>query len=81
MTEFYTRNQYGQIEEHDSIEQAVKEFLSYDGYRLDIAIEDTILFISRDELPNIEKSFVAESSTNYRLKYDARIDIHKVVNK
>ena len=56
MVAFYTRNVYGQVAEHNSIEEAIKNFVAYEGYRLSIATDELDLHIHRDELPLIPMS-------------------------
>lgn len=75
--EYYTRDCNGQITEFDCIEDAIKSFLSYDGYRLDIMTPDVKMFIRRNDLPNADGASVFESIKFHGLQYDARISIHR----
>lgn len=76
-TQFYTRDQNGQISEFNCIEDALESFLSYDGYRLDILTKDVGIFIRRDELPNADDPKAFDAIKTRGLQYDARIFIHK----
>lgn len=51
MVEIYTRNVYGQVTEYDSLEEAIKDFVAYEGYRLSFTTDDLSIHIHRDELP------------------------------
>lgn len=52
-TNYSTRDQNGQIVYFETIEEAIKSFVSYDGYRLSIVTDEFSLYIFRDELPEL----------------------------
>lgn len=75
---FSTRNQYGQIEEHESFIEAFNAFIGYEGYRLDIQGRDEngvlfSLFIRREELPQINGAM-----NTFSKSYVARVDYNRI---
>ncbi len=72
-----TRTQDGIVNEYDSIEDAMKAFAAYNGYRLTLHLDDIIINIHRDELPLIDKTSMAFADSkvvNFN-KYDAKVTI------
>lgn len=82
MSIFYgTRSQDGIVTEYDSLEDAIKAFASYEGYRLTLHLDDIELNIHRDELPLINKTsmaFADSKTVNYN-SYDAKVTISRKV--
>lgn len=79
-TNYSTRDQNGQIVYFDTIEEAIKNFVSYDGYRLSIKIENSYIYIYRDELPVIPKEIPGEMSwfnPSARNEYEAKIIVER----
>lgn len=70
MVAIYTRNVYGQITEHYSLEEALKEFVAYEGYRLSFSTDELSLHIHRDELPLMPMNEQMEAT--YRT-YEAKV--------
>jgi hypothetical protein len=83
MSIFYaTRSQDGVVNEYDSIEEAMKAFADYNGYRLTLHLDDIEINIHRDELPLLDKismAFADSKTTNYN-SYDAKVTISRKVN-
>lgn len=50
---YHTRNRIGVINWYDNIDDALTDFLSYDGYRLGIESNGDTVYFFRDELPNL----------------------------
>lgn len=78
MSIFYgTRTQDGIVKEYDSLEDAMKAFAAYDGYRLTLHLDDITINIHRDELPLVDKTSMAFADSkvvNFN-KYDAQVTI------
>jgi hypothetical protein len=82
MSIFYgTRSQDGIVTEYDSLEDAMKAFAGYDGYRLTLHLDDIEINIHRDELPLIDKismAYVDSKTTNYN-SYNSKVTISRKV--
>lgn len=78
-TPYCTRDQNGVIVYHKTIEDAVANFMSYDGYRLSIETDNFSLFIHRDELPiipNAKPGSIAFDGPIGIISYDAKVQMH-----
>lgn len=73
MIEFYTRNQDGKVETFDSAEEAIKSFISYDGYRLSIDVDGKSIHIYRDALPVIKDGIDMFYKNQTNKEYEAKI--------
>ena len=75
---FATRDQNGNLKYYHELERAIQDFLSYDGYRLDLESDDAYMFIHREELPEVVDykpgsiGFANPSSTVF---YQAKITV------
>jgi hypothetical protein len=75
---FSTRDQNGQIDNYEDFISAMKAFIGYEGYRLDIQMHDEngilhSLFIRREELPQDNGALNTFSKT-----YLGRIDYNRI---
>jgi hypothetical protein len=70
MVAIYTRNVHGVVTEYDSIEEALKDFTSYYGYRLSFSTDELTLHIHRDELPLVPMN---ENMEQLFKTYEAKI--------
>lgn len=70
MVAIYTRNVHGIISEYEDLEEALKDFVSYEGYRLSFTTDELSIHFHRDELPLIPMNEEMEST--YRT-YEAKI--------
>ena len=77
-TPYSTRNQNSVITYFDTIEEAIADFIGYEGYRLDIEIDDVIVHIHRDELPIIPKAepgSISYNNPSARNIYEANVTV------
>ena len=79
-TNYSTRNQFGVISYFKTIEEALINFLEYEGYRLSITLKDKSVHFYRDELPELNKakpgSMAYENPTNI-IEYTAKVMVQK----
>ena len=79
-TPYSTRNQNGVITFFDTADEAIADFIGYEGYRLSIKIEGATIYIHRDELPNVPKAqpgSLAYDNPSARNTYDAYVVVEK----
>jgi len=75
---FATRDQNGRIKYYHELERAIQDFLSYDGYRLDLESDDSYMFIHREELPEIidyKPGSIGFANQNSTVFYQAKITV------
>lgn len=79
-TSYSTRNQTGVIKYFNTFEEALQDFLDYEGYRLDVTLDNCYFFLYRDELPELpeaeEGSLRFEDPTS-TISYVSKIMIRK----
>lgn len=77
--EFYkTTNQYEVTCTHDTLSEAMKLFVGYDGYRLDLFGDGNTISIFRDELPLLlrddgTEAIIIETDIHSVKEYNASI--------
>lgn len=77
---YHTRNQNGIVKYYDNIDEAMKDFLSYEGYRLGIDMGDNVIYIFREELPEMPKGepgSLSYSDPTRRIVYNSKITVLK----
>jgi hypothetical protein len=83
-TNYYTRNQDGQIFYFQTFEQALADFLSYNGYRISVETEFGSFHLHRDELPiipNAEPGSLAYHNPELSKRYQALVLFQPNTNK
>ena len=83
-TPYATRNQNGVVTFFDSVEEAITDFIGYEGYRLDIEINGAVIYIHRDELPVISKAkpgSLAYDNPSASVSYEAKIIVARKQNE
>lgn len=79
-TPFSTRNQNSVITFFDTVEEAIADFIGYEGYRLDIEIDGAIVHIRRDELPLISEAkpgSLAYDNPSKMISYEATVIVQR----
>jgi hypothetical protein len=79
-TPYSTRNQNGITTFFDTAEEAIKDFIGYEGYRLSIKLDSSIIYIHRDELPTIPKAepgSLAYDNPSARNTYEAKVIVER----
>jgi hypothetical protein len=79
-TPYSTRNQNGVITFFDTADEAIADFIGYEGYRLSIKIEGATIHIHRDELPvipNAQPGSLAYANPSARNSYEAKVIVEK----
>ena len=79
-TPYSTRKQNGVITFFDTAEEAIKDFIGYEGYRLSIKLDSSTICIHRDELPNIPKAepgSLAYDNPSARNTYEAKVIVER----
>lgn len=77
---YSTRSQYGVVKYFKTFEEALSDFLDYEGYRLDIKIDGAYIFFHRDELPlnvKAEPGSLAYEDPTRNIKYEAKLTVMK----
>lgn len=77
-TNYYTRDQNGIVTFFDTIEEAIANFISYEGYRLSIETDEAITTIRREELPMIpeyEKGSLTDMDISRRKQYESIVEV------
>ena len=75
-TDYSVRDQNGMITFFDTADQAVANFIGYEGYRLSIKVEGATVYFYRDELPiipNCKPGSLADANPSARNEYEAKI--------
>jgi hypothetical protein len=68
--EISCRNTDGVVYYFDSLEDALNNFISYDGYRLSLVSRDISFHVYREELPSIPKNFDFDRQSK---QYDSKV--------
>ncbi len=79
-TNYSTRNQFGLVSYFKTIEEALIDFLEYEGYRLSIAFEDKLVHFYRDELPELGKAkpgSMSYANPTKMIEYTAKVMVQK----
>lgn len=79
-TNYSTRNQFGVISYFETIEEALIDFLEYEGYRLSIIFGDKSVHLYRDELPTLNKAkpeSIGYADPTRMIEYIAKIMVQK----
>lgn len=79
-TNYSTRNQFGLVSYFKTIEEALIDFLEYEGYRLSICFEDKSVHFYRDELPELGKAkpgSMAYENPTKMIEYAAKVMVQK----
>jgi hypothetical protein len=79
-TNYSTRNQFGLVSYFKTIEEALIDFLEYEGYRLSIVFKDKSVHFYRDELPELNKSkpgSMAYENPTRTIEYTAKVMVQK----
>ena len=79
-TPYSTRNQNGVITLFDSFEEALTDFLGYEGYRLSVTTNTNEVHIYRDELPemnNAQPGSLAYDNPSGRVTYMSQIVLQR----
>lgn len=79
-TAYSTRNQNGVITYFDKLEDAMNDFMGYDGYRISIKLDSSTIYIHRDELPVIPKAkpgSLAYDNPSARNEYEAKLIVER----
>jgi hypothetical protein len=79
-TPYATRNQNGVVTFFDTVEEAIADFIGYEGYRLDIEVNGIVVFIYRDELPLMSKAqpgSLAYDNPSKRVSYEAKVVVER----
>ena len=79
-TNYSTRNQFGLVSYFKTIEEALIDFLEYEGYRLSICFEDKLVHFYRDELPELGKAkpgSMAYENPTRTIEYTAKVMVQK----
>ena len=77
---YSTRNQNGVITYFDKLEDAMNDFMGYDGYRISIKLDSSTIYIHRDELPMIPKAkpgSLAYDNPSARNTYEAKVIVER----
>ena len=64
----------------DTVEEAIADFIGYEGYRLDIEIDGAIVHIRRDELPLISEAkpgSLAYDNPSKMISYEATVIVQR----
>lgn len=80
-TPYSTRNQNSVITFFDTVEEAVADFIGYEGYRLDIEINGAMIHIRRDELPLISEAkpgSLAYDNPSSMVSYEATVIVQRM---
>jgi hypothetical protein len=83
-TPYATRNQNGVVTFFDTVEEAIADFIGYEGYRLDIEINSAVIYIHRDELPVISKAkpgSLAYDNPSASVSYEAKVVVSRKQNE
>jgi hypothetical protein len=79
-TPYATRNQNGVVTFFDTVEEAVADFIGYNGYRLDIEIDGAYVYFYRDELPIVKDlkpgSLIHMNPSKY-IDYESKIVVNR----
>jgi hypothetical protein len=81
-TPYATRNQNGVVTFFDTVEEAMADFIGYEGYRLDIEVNGATVYIYRDELPVMSKAepgSLAYDNPSKRVRYEAIVVVERKV--
>jgi hypothetical protein len=76
---YYTRNQDGAVFYFETFEQALEDFLSYNGYRLSVETEFGSFHLHRDELPitpNNDPNSLGYYNPEFSKRYEALVNFH-----
>jgi hypothetical protein len=79
-TNYSTRNQFGLVSYFKTIEEALVDFLEYEGYRLSIVFGDKSVHFYRDELPELGKAkpgSMAYENPTRTIEYTAKVMVQK----
>lgn len=77
---FHTRNQHGQINYYETLDEAMEAFLAYDGYRLGFGVNGKMVWFFRDELPKDKKpkpGSLAYDNPSKSVEYDSKIVVYR----
>lgn len=77
---YSTRNHFGLIKFFETIEEAISDFLEYEGYRLSITIMNKTVHFYRDELPELNKAkpgSIGYANPTAMIEYTAKIMVQK----
>ena len=79
-TPYSTRNQNGVVTFFDTFEEALIDFLGYNGYRLDIEIDGANVHFYRDELPvakNSQPGSLAYMNPSKYVEYESKVVVDR----
>lgn len=83
-TPYSTRNQNGLTTFFNTVEEAITDFIGYEGYRLSIKIKGSDVHFYRDELPVIPEEIPGSLSwfnPSARNEYQSKIIVEAQLNE